>query len=56
MNQAIIDYIKQVEETTQEEMEITYKRLLGCFAFNDTLQEVKEIIHDQQMSLNIGKL
>ena len=46
MNQAIIDYINQVEETTKEEMEIIYKRLLGCFAFNDTLQEVKETIEN----------
>lgn len=46
MKQAIIDYINQVEETTQEEMEIIYKRLLGCFAFNDTLQEVKETIEN----------
>ena len=44
MKQAIIDYINQVEEATQEEMEVIYKRLLGCFAFNDTLQEVKETI------------
>ena len=46
MKQAIIDYINQVEETTEEEMEIIYKRLLGCFAFNDTLQEVKETIEN----------
>ena len=44
MKQAIIDYINQVEETTEEEMEVIYKRLLGCFAFSDTLQEVKETI------------
>lgn len=46
MKQAIIDYINQVEEATQEEMEVIYKRLLGCFAFNDTLQEVKETIEN----------
>lgn len=46
MKQEIIDYINQVEEATQEELEILYKRLLGCFAFNDTLQEVKETIEN----------
>lgn len=46
MKQAIIDYINQVEEATEEELEILYKRLLGCFAFNDTLQEVKETIEN----------
>lgn len=46
MNQTLLDYINQVEEATQEEMEVIYKRLLGCFAFNDTLQEVKETIEN----------
>ena len=46
MNQTLLDYINQVEEATQEEMEVIYKRLLGCFAFNDSLQEVKETIEN----------
>ena len=46
MNQTLLDYINQVEEATQEEMEVIYKRLLGCFAFNDTLQEVRETIEN----------
>ena len=46
MNQTLLDYINQVEEATQEEMEVIYKRLLGCFAFNDTLKEVKETIEN----------
>ena len=44
MNQTLLDYINQVEEATQEEMEVIYKRLLGCFAFNDSLQDVRKTI------------
>lgn len=46
MKQAIMDYINQVEEATQDEMEIIQKRLLGCFAFCDTLLEVKATIEN----------
>ena len=46
MNQTLLDYINQVEEATQEEMEVIYKRLLGCFAFNDSLQDVRKTIEN----------
>ena len=42
----ILDYINQVEEATQDEIEIIQKRLLGCFAFCDTLLDVKTSIEN----------